>query len=412
MGSVRRILALGDSHWRDAPGLALLKHELDRDEDLEPWIAPFDIAFQAVEALQPHVLLLNHVMGKRNRKLANYVMRRGGESVVLPTENRGNTTDEIEWYARQVDSSYCDLFLGWSEETARQIHPPVNVVGCPRFDVYRYPGLAKDREIFNTQHGLDPEKKTVLFASAFPQGKFAYSNQVFHEHDRKDIGSVEREGREDPVEFARKEYERLQQFAFWVESVAQEKTWNVIVKPHPLEDLSFWQKRDVPLIRGGYIHDAVSCCDVLVAKAGCMTHMDAWLGSVPSIHCTIGEEAKDGPGREAMDYGAVATHPIELLDHLHSWRYGNLSLDGTEREYLRKYGFLTDEPASVQAAHVISDIARDVEIKHEPDYITLSKLLKQHQSTIAEVDGLGHYRKSITRKIAYEWGQRVARCVS
>ncbi|MCK5528816.1 MAG: hypothetical protein KAI74_03975, partial [Kiritimatiellae bacterium] len=75
---------------------------------------------------------------------------------------------------------------------------------------------------------------------------------------------------------------------------------NLALKPHPNEDITFWQefideakavpgKGQVALICGVYIWDALSCADVVIQRS-CTTAAEAWFLGIPSVEAKFNDD--------------------------------------------------------------------------------------------------------------------------
>lgn len=418
-----RILILADSNWRDGLGIAFLKRELQQLIDADIVVASFDICFPVVENFKPHAVILNHVIGKRNRRVANYVKRQGGLVIVVPTEGRANSQEQLEWLAKQNDDPFfCDLFLSWNQITADEFQRvDTAVVGCPRFDVYQDCWYEMDmpESIFYDKYGLDPEKPTIAFASSFPQAKFTYHNKRFAVEDWKDLEVTEIEGREDPVAFAQAEYRALRKFQFWVQAIYNEygDDYNIIVKPHPLEDVDEWQKLcdglNIPLLDAEYIFNMVANSDLLIARAGCVTHQDAWLAGCDSIHAVMGNESMNGATLESLQYGfATASHHIELLDRVHDYFSTDKKFSYDCYDFLDKWGFSAPDSAYECATAIVDFIqgrSPEAEDISTEALINVNKQISDHnnQNRLYRFDNLGHFGKAVTKDIVDSWSRKI-----
>lgn len=415
-----RIVQLCDSKFRDSVGHALLKHNLLNSIESEIFTVSFDLAFQAVELLKPHVLVLNHAFGKRNRKLADYVKRQGGLVTVAFSEGRPNNSYQEDWYVSQSDPRYCDLFLSWNDTIASKItNVPVESVGCPRFDIYQepYKQLINTRERFCERYNINPNKKIIGFTSSFPQSKFAIRNQQFNLSDWVDLKVSTIKGRENPTEFAQNEYQGLQEFRFWIRSVMHEygDDFEYVVKPHPMCEQGEWDKfaadTGIHLIKADYIFNTLNAVDLLIARADCITHCDAWLLNKNSIHCMIGDVGQSGAGQEATEYGYGKAYTHNELMLLIDYYFSNPEQPETN-EYLDKYGF-TVQNSSQKCADAIVNLIKDrnpiVNDILLSNKIQMNQLLQKHdiEHFVPKVDFASHFGKASTRYAINEWINKI-----
>ena len=302
-----RILLLGDHRNRDIPALSLIQTHLEKiDGALDVKIVSFDLLQQAIEYFKPHVVVLNHLFGKRNQGIAEVVRRRGGLVVVLPTEGRPNTQDRIIWSATQWPSYLCDLYLSWSDEFAKYLPLDVNTIttGCPRFDFYFSPLsnlIDRDETLSGLQ--INPDLPIVTIASSFPNGKFSKQGADFHKQDWEDLKMTTIPGHEDPNKFAGEEYKAYDMFRSWLFALREEMPrLQLILKPHPAESSWMWQPfcddHGIQYLPMGYIWDLLSLSDLHLARTDCATVHEAWYLHLDTILFNTGNCGKDGPVRD------------------------------------------------------------------------------------------------------------------
>lgn len=417
-----RILALCDSKYRDSFGTAILKHELSKRIDAEIVTTSFDVCQQAAELFKPHVVILNHLLGKRNERSANYVKRQGGLNVVAPSEGRTNTAEQVDWFVQQGSNPDLDLFLSWNEMISERIGKAITV-GCPRFDINQSPyrSLINTKERFCERYAIDPRKRIISFMSSFPQSKFAIRNGHFNLIDWRDLKVDTIKGREDPAQFARNEYDNLQAFRFWIRAIQYHfgSEFEYVAKVHPMEEQSEWDRfasdTGVHLIKADYVQNVINASDLVIARGDCVTHCDSWLLDKPTIHAMIGDVGVSGAGKDALRYGfGIARSVDELKRLVSSWANPSKKRMATNdpNEYLTKYGFNVERSASKcadaivnlvdQKKPVVSDITLD-------DRVNLSRLLQQHDINTFnnETDSRGHFGKSSNRNTINEWIRQI-----
>jgi surface carbohydrate biosynthesis protein len=418
-----RIAIALDSKWRDSFANALLKHELLKQlPDAEIYPISFDICQDAIRLIKPHVLIINHVLGKRNEDLANYVKRQGGLVVVAPPEGRTNTSEQLDWFVQQSRNPDLDLFLSWNSEMASRI-PQAVVTGCPRFDIHQSPynQLINTRERFCERYNINPTKRIISFMSSFPQSKFAWRNQSFAISDWRDLKVTSIPGREDPLNVARREYKALNSFRLWIRYLINKygDEFEYVLKPHPLEEQSEWDKfasdTGVHLIKADYVFHVISASDLIIARGDCVTHCDSWLMNKPTIHALLGDVGRSGAGREALQYGLGSAYTAEELGRLvHLWLHPPKRKPriNDHNEYLSRYGFNVErsgEKCATQIVNLINDRQPQVSDISLGDRVGLNQLLQQHDinTFTNQIDYAGHYGKSSSRHTTNEWIQQI-----
>jgi hypothetical protein len=217
-------------------------------------------------------VVLNHTIGKRNRQIIRQTKRVGGFVGVIPTEGKP-TPENQQWFYN--NSSGYDRLFSWTEEFT----PPKTVVtGSPRFQIYnQYRHLIDSRQTVTDKYRLDRNKMNIVFVSAWPQAKFVYKNSKFNEQDWADLG------RTGAQENAKRSMAELSEFGRYIYNFADGNS-NIILRPHPMEDLGWWQKfqgdlfadtgQNSYLISQDYVFNLLAMADVWVTKKYCTTILD------------------------------------------------------------------------------------------------------------------------------------------
>lgn len=422
-----RILALADHRLRDVPSLALLRRALEaRLPEAEVRVISFDLWQAAVEYLKPHVVILNHLHGRRSRTIADTVRRRGGLVVILPTEGRPNSEAQIVWAATDWPANLCDLYLAWSPAFADRLSPIVRRVaaGGIRFDFYLDPALRAllpDRVTVCGLYDLDPARPVVTVASSFPNAKFAQAGQSFHVSDWQDLGVTSLPGRDDPIRFAQDERTALGTFQSWLTALAQScPEVQLLVKPHPAEDVRPWQRfaaeTGAALMLSDYAWSLLAAADCHVARADCLTGPEAWFLDRPTVFALLDPVNRTGPGWEATYHAWVASSAESLDDTVNRIldRDGARLLEfaGT-REYLARW--LTPGPdATGRAAEAIAALVRERTPKTvaDPgldDRLRLHAALVQHDRAhaVPRADAIGQFGKAVRQTDVDAWLRRL-----
>ena len=410
-----RILIFSDSRWRDSFGHALVKYHLQSLlPDSEVQVISFNICIPIIELFKPDVVVLNHLNGKRNKQLASFVKRHDGYVVIMPPEGRPNTEKQLDWFVEQGNHSYCDLLLSWNDIVANRVKNAI-VTGCPRFDIHQppYNQSIQSRELFCARYNIDNSQPIIAFCSSFPQSKYHYKNKAFNRIDLKDLKVTTIAGFDNPDELAEREYQNLLTFQHWIRSVRYEysDTYNYVIKPHPMEDITLWQRfcneNGILLIDGDYIFNVCNAAELVVSRAECLTHQDAWLCNKPSIHCMIGSGKGEGAGAEALQYGGrgIASSVSGLLGKIVEVETSPPSI-----EYLNKYGYTVPDSA-LKCAQAIANLVKNHKSNEIPyeNRIELNRLLSKFdaENNNPTMDGLGHFGKTVTRKIVNDWIEKI-----
>lgn len=417
-----RILLLADHAWRDIPGLAAVRVNLERiNQELDVRIIDIHLFADSIELFRPHLVLMPNLFEQGRNKILDDVRRRGGLGVVLNSEGRPNTVGQLEWATKSWDTRLCDLMLSWSQEFANHLSPEVSyvVTGSPRFDFYHPPlnQLVDSKELVCGRLGLDPNRPIVTVASSFPQAKFAIGGAEFITRDWENLGVTKIAGRENPQEHIKSEWEAFRRFQAWLLILARETGLQIVVKPHPGENVQHWLEfcddAGIKLMLCDYIFNLYSISTVHVARVDCMTIPEAWEVGLPTIQCKLGDVGMDGAGREAVECKlgkSVVDNIIDLLTETPIWI-------GLRLNEIPKYNdkWLGPRPgASERVARAIVTLLNDKQPKThtEPtpeDYTKLHHLLVNHsrQHAIPLTDHIGQFGKAVTLDATNEWIRRV-----
>ena len=228
-----RIAIFIDSRYRDTLGCLLAKQALQKSRpDWDILAISIDLWQQTMELFKPHVVVLNHAIGYRNKR----IIEMADYSIVLPTEGRPNTREQEDWFVAQQDG-IADLYLSWNELIANKFKKTKAIVtGCPRFDVYHtHRHLIDSKEKVRAKYGLDQNRQVIGVFTSFPQAKFSFSNVEFNKNDWRDLGVDRISTRTDPFEFAKSEYQKRQEFFNAIAALSNEfPDYQFLVKTHPM----------------------------------------------------------------------------------------------------------------------------------------------------------------------------------
>jgi surface carbohydrate biosynthesis protein len=380
-------------------------------DDHEPLVVSFDFWQKALELFKPHVVVLNHLHGKRNKWIANYVKRQGGLVVIIPTEGRPNSDDQAKWFYEQLDNPDLDLLCAWNDIVS---HEKITITGCPRFDIYHnYRHLIEPKELFCNKYRLDPDKKIIGIATSFSQAKFAYKAIQFNKKDWKDLKVTSISGRDDPQQFAQSEYEYMQEFRLWLRVLKYRyPDYQYVLKPHPMGDATSWaefcDEVGITIIYQEYIFNFLNAIDLLIARLGCITIQEAWLLDKPVVQIGLSDE-QSGAAYEAyhIGYGVGQTSMFEFTD-LFDIDSPYMLPEKYAKEYLAKYGYTTSNASqkTVDAIQALID-TNHIELVAHPtiaERSELNKLIYNHAlaNTYPDISQL-HLGKSVTQGVINGW---------
>jgi surface carbohydrate biosynthesis protein len=331
----KRIGIFLDSYWRDAPGVALLKIELEKlDVDVD--IVPFDLWNEYLQLINPNHVVLNHMFGIRNKKIAKHVKQNRGIISVLPTEGRPNTNIQNDWYTSQVGFDY---FFHWSNLTKKDKRIGGGVYGCPRFEVLRNSDLLLSKDEVIAKHSLDPYRPILLFATSFPQAKFHTQASYFNKVDWEDLDVPF-----DAVHLSKLEYFAREKSLLLLQMIASHSNYQIILRPHPMEDTVWWE-RNIPegcvLITQEFIGNLISASDIIVNRVGCTTTLESWVMGKHVVSMEYTDESSHGGAVADLWKVSLSVNnlpdAIQLIFHPEEFKIPKL--------YLKKMGLMRNNVA-------------------------------------------------------------------
>ena len=362
------LIIWADSRWRDSFGLALLSHELDK-LGVSNLVVDFQLAPQVMDAIGEYIsgTVLNHTIGKRNRSIVRQTKRVGGSVFVLPTEGKP-TPENAQWF---IDNQFgYDNLFTWTPEF---LPPKSTVTGSPRFQIYtNYRQFIDSRMTVLDKYRIPRDKRNIVFVSAYPQAKFTYKNARFNRQDWQDL---KRDGAD---EYAKQSMSELAEFGRYIYNFVDNGT-NVILRPHPMEDLLWWQQFQARLftetghqsylISQEYVFNLLALADQWVVKKNCTTILDRKLYGGDSELLVF-----DGDGYDEDWAGDVST-----------------TLDSAK-----------------EIAHII---ASNTKVKNLPieRYLQITHYLKTHNQVIFPSPGDAHVGKQVPMSIISGWKQKLAK---
>ncbi|TET51983.1 MAG: hypothetical protein E3J64_05920, partial [Anaerolineales bacterium] len=409
---------------------------------------------QALDEYRAQAVVLPHVNGSRNQKIARVAREMGMRVVVIQTEGRPNNVETMAYTSGMfADTTNVDLWFTWSDTVRdymieqRLMEPSKLVVGgAHRFDVYR-PDLNRllaSRGDFARKHGLDPDRPIVSWATNFTHAKFNVANQAFLLEDWRDLGVDKLESLSDPLEFARLDWvARERSLEVMRELMRRRGDVQYILKPHPAEELDRYREFvdecrltgvSATLVAREYIWDVLNAADVHIHRL-CTTGVEAWLLGVPSIELHLfdyGVWSVDLPGAaaEAMEGNDVVVDSAGLIavadSYLRDDSVTEVQLAARER-YIRKWLHKVDGRRCYEHARVLAELVRDRRPIGEVSHGVINRRARirsrvnrslgrpGHESlrfwrrgTGSGVDRLGQLDKTIAKSDAEAW-TRLAR---
>ncbi len=421
-----RVLLFSDSRYRDSFGSALIKHNLDKHyRNILTQVASFNYWQLAVEAFAPHVVVLNHMQGERNKMIARRIKNNGGIVVVQFNEGLLEFANKRPIFEMQRGSELVDSFLCWNQETADIVNGVA--IGNPRFDIYgKYRNLIASPDYMKSKLGIPADKKVIVFGSSFPSGKFTYMLQNFHRNNWRELGNTLAKEWGDPDDFAEGQARYQKEFKSIILAAAttMSEDYHIAVAPHPMSDINMWrsfcEEYDLTMLHGNYIFDILSTADVYVGKLGSVTVGESWLMNKPTIKFDAGYRTAsseeqlygyqhDGQGNIVRVEETAKNYPGLRSDAIVP--YIEMALKNaklTHDEYLKKWGIYplgAGEKTAQSIANLLAVLKPTLLTEDSLNLTGLAGGISSHDKTHGGyyVDSYGNHNKAVRQSDINHW---------
>jgi surface carbohydrate biosynthesis protein len=272
------------------------------------------------------VLVVNHLLESGHQEEMSRLHAAGVDTVVLPTEGIPTLSGTRDLHAGK-DSRYERLarFCVWNEPMKRRMvelgvmpEGRVRVIGVPRFDFYHPPlssTLATRRDLC-VRLGLDPARPVLVWATNFCAVSASDRDPGFYARDwlkhglDRVLGPVEAW-----VEADRKTRDTTA--AAITRLLAEEPAYQLVIKPHPADDLAWFEAFAASLPAGraavlqeAYIWDVLPGADALL-KRSCTTGVEAWIRGQHTVELML-----EPANRYFSPEHASGSHAARTFDEL------------------------------------------------------------------------------------------------
>jgi surface carbohydrate biosynthesis protein len=296
-----KILFVVDHKHRDLGGVALIGYYLR--------FLGYDVRYVAlweedgiISQFDPGTVVLPKPISHINKAIG---WKKNGRSIIVV---------DTEGSAQDLDMRILvspDVYFFWNPGTFKQYMPRFNekatkmiVVGSPRLDFFhkRFRNIFGSRKNILRKIGL-PDRKTITIATSSCYDLFSEEEMARLEKSVKTLLNSE----VDYVKLARNHKEIRNMIQDLIsESLAKFSDINVILKPHPNEDVRAWidflkkgEFDNVRMMVGEPINTLLAVSDLFIAHNWCTTIFEASLMDIPTI--------------EIFPYGAEGLYPEDSL---------------------------------------------------------------------------------------------------
>jgi len=374
MSNYRAVIFV-DLKDRDLMGDALIAHHLEQTgitcylEPLETWRA-------AVHAHKPHFVLFNHLTVSHLADFSQELKTWGVLVGCLMNEGLLYFPGERTFCSKkQHEHMHCDLYLTWNaihrEELIEHAFctPPemAHTIGCPRFDFYKDPW---SRVYQQARHddGLPVILVNATFALAHYYTMPRENADKFFEPWVNKIEEVK-----DYWQLIEAQYKGREKMPSHIEPLIKSGNYRVIIRPHPREELGFYQEwfarmspeeqARVSLSTNESPPVAIFKSDIVINCEDCTTSMEAWLAGKPTITIAL-EQNPYWFSETYRRLSPISYAPEELEAMIQPALADPVQPDyhALRQEHLEKWLHSTDGNCSRRAADEIANLIKEKDL--------------------------------------------------
>jgi surface carbohydrate biosynthesis protein len=365
------VVILVDSKTRDLDVAALTAHHLS-GLGIECHLEPLE-AFRAVlAAYHPAMVIINHLTASHLAAWSNRLAEMGVLTAVLPNEGVIYDPDNLRFLAGRFHrDAHIDYFFCWNEAHRQALvdqgihkNSKLKVIGGPRFDFYFEP-WSKAVTNLSVNTGRRPK---VLFCTNFTTAQ--YWELPRSEADRLFAPWADRIPLYKNYWPAIETHWRSRQQALvYLEALIAENKFDIILRPHPSEDHTFYgrwlgtlsvsDRAQVEFDSTSSISSLILGCDIEISCETCTTAMESWIAGKPTIeliferHPLWYREIQAKANIECDDPAKLPALVSEQLD-----RPLRQKLIELRREHLRQWCDSPDGKSCFRMAQIIADAVR------------------------------------------------------
>ena len=373
------IVILIDHKGRDLMGAALIAHHLEKMGH-RVYLEPVEAFKAVINAWKPSIVIVNHI-GHSN--IADYTaqLKKWGILVgVLLNEGLCLEDSDRQFLSKpQFDNVHCDLFLSWNVPHTEAliehqfVTPTENTitVGCPRFDYYKSPWsqvFLKDKA--NAPKNKNDDKINLLLNTTFAVAHYFHRSEKDQIKLYESLGEGEVENTDDYKLLIKAHYDGLQKIPAFLTPILESLEYNIIIRPHPREELSFYQdfidglpveqKLLIRIDKKTPIQSAILCSDIILNCEDCTTSVESWISKRPTLTLTFAKHPLFFTQLYA-ERSPLVDEPEDLMPAL-KHALENPDQEGYRRlrdDYLKKWLYKLDGRSSERAAEAIHKTLQD-----------------------------------------------------
>lgn len=299
----KNVVLLVDNRHRDLLVSALIAHQLDA-LGVKCHLEPLEAYQGALGAYRPDMIVFNHLLASH---LVNYSRRlhdMGVLTAVLPNEGIAYNEGDLRFLAGNHHSTaHIDFFFSWNELHRRALldagfdqSTRIETIGVPRFDLYFPPW----NKLFLGRPRLQPRRPLLLLCTNFV---FAHYRQLAPESVDKFFA---------PWKDRIPDYHNYwglvdiharsqQKFFAFLDALVRADEFEIILRPHPSEDLRRYQtwfdnlslqvRTAVSIDPKSSIAELILACDLEFSCETCTTALESWIARKPTIELSFERHA-------------------------------------------------------------------------------------------------------------------------
>lgn len=322
------VVILVDNKRRDLNVAALIAHQLE-ERGIACKLEPLEAFRAVVGAYRPSMIIFNHLNASHlahwSRRLAEIGILVG----VLPNEGLVYEKEGRAFMAGRFHRPHVDHFFCWNEQHREAIIAEdvgakhVHVFGVPRFDFYFDPWASR----MPPAPPRGTNKPRVLFCTNFILAKLhdrPWDADKLYGGTQRNIGTIS-----DYMGAVESQWRSRQRVLKHLEALIDDDRFEVLLRPHPSEDRSFYEswlagldeskRSNLVYEPNGSITSLILDCDLEISCESCTTALESWIAGKPTIELIFDRHPmlyRKAHAHLSFECGDPAALPNMVAQHL------------------------------------------------------------------------------------------------
>mgnify|MGYP001452539815 CR=1 FL=1 len=284
-----KILFLVDHKHRDLISNCLISYYLKK-KGYEVYLRR--LHENEVGLIRPDVVIENK-LGRNPKYLKRIKSWKNQNIKIILIENEGINQWDIE---EKKVSFYPDLSFFWNKNHTHKLDKSYEqkVLGSPRSDLLhkKFSSIFKSRKELENLYKINPDLKNITVA--FHNSYEDLDKKKLHEMSKTRLHIY----KEHFSFFHMVEHQKIarKKLIKFIENLLEKsQKFNLILKPHPNDNIKFWYKfkekyPSVTLMYGAPINDLFCLSDLHVGKSGCSTIPESYIYGLPNIELNFDDK--------------------------------------------------------------------------------------------------------------------------